>query len=144
MYRRLVGPLDGAIAVTVGTARYVKTSLAVVVEVPPGVATVTSTGPAVPAGAVAVIEVAESAVTVPGFAPKSTAVAEPRLVPVTTTDVPPAVGPLDGAMLATVGTAVATVRVKVCVGRGFDPVGGRERDRECPRVPSAYRTARHR
>ena len=72
---------------------------------PPRVVTVTSTAPALPAGAVAVIDVAESAVTVAALAPKSTAVAESRLVPVMTTEVPPAVGPAVGAMLVTVGAA---------------------------------------
>ena len=57
--------------------------------VPLGVVTVTSTVP-VPAGEVAVTEVAESAVMVPGLpGPKSTAVALPRLSPVTVTLVPP-------------------------------------------------------
>ena len=75
------------------------------VEVPPAVVTVTSTAP-VPAGDVAVTEVAVLAVRlVAGVVPKVTAVAEPRLVPVMTTVVPPAVGPAAGAMAVTVGTA---------------------------------------
>ena len=44
----------------------------------------------VPAGDVAVIEVAESAVMVPGVDPKSTAEALARSVPVMVTLVPPA------------------------------------------------------
>ena len=68
-----------------------------VAEVPPGVVTVTSTVP-LPAGEVAVIEVAESAVIVAAFDPKSTALAPSRLVPVMVTLVPPPVGPLVGLM----------------------------------------------
>ncbi len=75
------------------------------VEVPPTVVTVTSTVP-VPAGEVAVIEVAESAVMVAAFDPKSTALAPSRLVPVMVTLVPPPVGPLVGLMLATDGPVV--------------------------------------
>src|SRR5271165_699064 len=81
-------------------------------EVPPAVVTVTSTTPR-PAGAVAVTEVAVFAVMVAAVAPKSTAVAEPRFVPVMTTLVLPVEGPLVGRMLVTVGTAV-TVSVKDC------------------------------
>ena len=68
-----------------------------VVDVPSGVVTVTSTAPTEPAGAVAVIEVAEFTVKlVAGFAPKSTAVAPVKLVPLMVTDVPPPVEPLEG------------------------------------------------
>ena len=49
------------------------------------------------------IEVAESAVTVPATVPKSTAVAPDRLVPVTVTAVPPAVGPDVGLTPVTAG-----------------------------------------
>ena len=61
---------------------------------PPGVVTVTSTVPAVTAGAVAVIELAlltvyEVAAVVPNF----TVVAPLMLIPVMVTVVPPAVGP---------------------------------------------------
>ena len=51
-------------------------------------------GPGVPDGAVAVIDVAESAVMAVGFEPKSTAVAPLRLVPEMVTLVPPEGGPL--------------------------------------------------
>jgi len=65
-------------------------------EVPSGPVTVTSAVP-VPAGATAVIEVAESTVKeVAGVGPKSTAVAAARSVPVMVTPVPPAGGPVDG------------------------------------------------
>ena len=49
-----------------------------------------------PAGAVAVIDVAESAVGWCRCAPKTTAVAKSQVVPVITTDVPPEVGPWSG------------------------------------------------
>ena len=74
-------------------------------DVPPAVVTLTSTVPALPAGDVAVIEVAELAVTVAEFEPKSTAVAEDRFVPVMTTWVPPAADPLIGRIEVTVGAA---------------------------------------
>ena len=56
--------------------------------------TVTSTVPAAPAGAVAVMEVALLTVkVVAAVAPKATAVAPVKLVPVMVTEVPPAAGP---------------------------------------------------
>ena len=75
-------------------------------EVPPGVVTVTSTVPALPAGAVAVMEVALLTTTpVAAWAPKWTAVAPVRLVPVMVTEVPPVVGPDEGLTPVTVGGA---------------------------------------
>ena len=75
-----------------------------VAEVPPTVVTVTSTVP-VPAGDVAVIWVAEFTVKpVAGVAPKLTAVAPLKFVPVIITDVPPEVGPAVGEIDVTVGT----------------------------------------
>ena len=63
---------------------------------PPGVVTVTSTVP-LPAGEVAVIEVAVSTVMVAALpVPKSTAVAPQRLVPVMVTLVPPPSGRWSG------------------------------------------------
>ena len=59
--------------------------------------------PALPGGAVAVIEVAESAVMAPNDDPKLTEVAPERFVPETVTDVPPAVGPLFGFTPVTAG-----------------------------------------
>ena len=76
-----------------------------VAEIPPAVVTVMSTAPAPPGGAVAVIEVAESAVMAPDDDPKFTDVVPERLVPETVTDVPPAVGPLVGITPVTVGAA---------------------------------------
>ena len=67
--------------------------------------TVTSTVPATSAGAVAVIEVAESAVTEPAVVPNLTAVAPERLVPVIVTAVPPVTDPLVGFSEVTVGAA---------------------------------------
>ncbi len=59
-----------------------------------GVVTVMSTEPTTPAGAVAVISVAESTVNdVAGVEPKSTADAPPKFVPVMTAVPPPATGP---------------------------------------------------
>ena len=72
---------------------------------PPGVVTVTSTVPATSAGAVAVIEVAESAVTEPAVVPNLTAVAPERLVPVSVTAVPPVTDPPVGLSAVTVGAA---------------------------------------
>ena len=65
-------------------------------------------GAAMPAGAVAVIEVALSTVTRwRRSAPKFTAVAPVKLVPVMVTVVPPAVGPEVGLTPVTVGAAAA-------------------------------------
>jgi hypothetical protein len=80
-------------------------SAADVADVPPAVVTVTSTVP-VPAGDVAVIEVAELTVKLVALvAPNFTAVAPVNNVPVMVTDVPPAAGPDVGAIEVTVGAA---------------------------------------
>ena len=71
---------------------------------PPAVVTVTSTVP-VPAGDVAVMDVAVFAVTVAVTVPNFTAVALPRLVPVIVTEVPPAAKPVTGEMPVTVGAS---------------------------------------
>ena len=72
---------------------------------PPTVVTLISTVP-VPAGDVAVIEDAELTVNpVAGVAPKLTAVAPLKPVPVMVTELPPANGPLVGEMEVTVGCA---------------------------------------
>ena len=72
--------------------------------VPPGVVTVMSTAPALPAGDVAVIEVALLTVNdVAAMAPNFTAVAPVRLVPVIVTDVLPSVVPEVGLIEVTVG-----------------------------------------
>ena len=80
-------------------------SAALVADVPPVVVTRTSTVP-VPAGAVAVIWVAELTVNVvAGVAPKVTAVAPAKFVPVMVTVVPAVMGPADGEIEVTVGAA---------------------------------------
>ena len=81
---------------------------ALTAEVPLGVVTVTFTVP-VPAGEVTVRLVAVTPlIEVPGWpVPKSTAVAPVKLVPLTVTEVPPAVGPLEGLTPVTVGSAGA-------------------------------------
>ena len=72
-------------------------------EVPPAVVTLTSTVP-LPEGDVAVIWVAELTVKpVAAVAPKVTAVAPEKLVPVMITLVPPVVGPDVGEIEVTVG-----------------------------------------
>ena len=72
--------------------------------VPDGVVTVTSTVPATPEGLVAVIWVALTTVTaVAALAPKLTAVAPVKSVPVIVTGVPPTVEPLVGETLVTAG-----------------------------------------
>jgi hypothetical protein len=73
-------------------------------DVPPGPVTVTSTVPADPAGAVAVICVAELTVKlVAGVDPKLTAVAPVKLVPEIVTEVPPPLDPTDGLAETTEG-----------------------------------------
>ena len=73
--------------------------------VPTGVVTSTLAFPALPAGVVAVIEVAFTTVTaVAAVPPKVTAVAPVKPVPVIVIDCPPASGPDVGLMDATVGT----------------------------------------
>jgi hypothetical protein len=85
----------------------VKWSALEVAEVPPGVDTVTSTVPALPAGDVTVTEVVLLTTTpVAVLAPKWTAVALVRAVPVIVTLVPPAVDPDVGLTLVTVGAAM--------------------------------------
>lgn len=73
---------------------------------PPAVTTVISTIPALPAGEVAVIDVALLTVKLVALlAPNFTAVAPVKLVPVIVTDVPPVVGPAGGLTPVTVGSA---------------------------------------
>jgi len=80
--------------------------LTTLLDVPPGVVTVTVATP-VPAGDVAVMDVAESTTTfVAELAPNFTAVAPVKSVPVMITDVPPAAGPFVGLNNVTVGAAM--------------------------------------
>ena len=82
-------------------------SAVLVALVPPGVVTVTSTVPVLPAGAVAVIcEPLTTVTLVAAVDPKSTAVVPVNPVPVIVTLVPPPVGPAAGATCATVGAGV--------------------------------------
>jgi hypothetical protein len=106
----LASPLAGEMLVTVGVAIYVNLSADVVALVPPGVMTVTSTGPAEPPGEVAVIWVAEFTVkAVAAVPPNITAVAPVNPVPVIMTPVLPLAGPLAGEMLVTVGAEYTMV-----------------------------------
>src|SRR5438105_21343 len=105
-----VGPWLGVTFVTVGpeARTYVKKSAGEVAEVPAGVVTVTSTVLTF-GGEVAVMLVSESTVKVAGApAPKLTALAPVKLVPVIVTTVPPDDGPVLGETPVTVGTDPAT------------------------------------
>jgi hypothetical protein len=94
---------------TVGATVYVNSSAGEVSEVPPGVATETSTVPGVPAGDVAVTEVGEVTTKLAaGVDPKLTAVAPLKLVPVTVTVVPPPIGPPGTLRPPTLGMAAKT------------------------------------
>src|SRR5450631_1248796 len=95
------GPAVGASPVTVGAGMNVKVPAEV--AVPPTVVTLTVTAP-MPAAVVAVIWVAELTMKLAAaVAPNLTDVAPVKLVPVMTTDVPPASGPLVGARPLIVG-----------------------------------------
>jgi hypothetical protein len=86
----------------------VNLSAALAVLVPPGVVTVTSTVPTAPAGDVAVMVVALVTVNdAAAVAPKATAVAPVKLVPVMVTGVPPVLTPEDGATVVTAGAGGA-------------------------------------
>jgi hypothetical protein len=101
------GPEFGLTAVTVGTASYVKLSVALVALVPPEVATVTSTVPTEPAGEVAVMLVELTTLyAAAAVVPNLTAVTPEKPVPVIVTAVPPAGSPATGLTLATVGREV--------------------------------------
>ena len=91
--------------------------------VPPGPVTVTpTTDPAVPGGAVAVMEPAEFTVNVlAGIPPKLTVLAPVNDAPVMVTTVPPAAGPLAGATPLTVGAAAMYVKRSADVGGEVPP-----------------------
>jgi hypothetical protein len=100
------GPKLGLTPVTVAASWYRNWSLGEVAEVPPALATITSTVPADPAGDVAVIVLAEFTVNeVAGAEPKVTAEAPVKPEPVMVTRVPPASGPTTGRTAVTVGVA---------------------------------------
>ena len=110
------GPLFGDTLVTVGGAAYVYP----LARVPlcPLTVTVTVTAPAVPAGVVAVIDVALTTVTFVAEAlPNVTVAPVTKFVPVIVTAVPPAVVPVFGDTLVTVGVATYVypfVRLPLC------------------------------
>ncbi len=89
-------------------------------------------GARAPDGEVTVIELAESAVTVPAVVPNLTDVAPDRLDPVTVTVLPPAVGPDVGLTPLTVGPAT-TFRVKSWVAGDSIPLVAVRHDREAAR-----------
>ena len=86
-----------------------KVSAPLVGDVPVGVVTVTSTGPDDPAGDTAVKMVDEVALTdVAATEPNLTAVTPLKPLPVTVTEVPPAVEPVLGLTEETVGAGGVT------------------------------------
>jgi len=84
--------------------------------------TVTVTGPALPAGVVAVIVVLFTTVTLVAAAlPKVTVAPETKLVPVIVTEVPPLVDPVFGLTLVTVGAGKgAAEKVAICMTQAPD------------------------
>jgi len=99
-----VGPEIGLTLVIVGTGTSVYVKALVAVTVPPGVVTATSFAPAVPAGVIAVIEVALTTTTVVAATPPTvTALAPVKLVPVMVMAVPPDKMPVLGLTDAIVG-----------------------------------------
>src|SRR6266852_638029 len=115
------GPLLGLTLPTVGAATYVYPFLRLPVCVS-GLVTTTFTAPAACAGVVAVICVALTTTTFVAAAPPNVTVAPvAKFVPVMVTAVPPAVGPLLGLTLLTVGAGATYVnpfvRLPVCVSR---------------------------
>ena len=79
------------------------------VTVPPAVVTATLLAPAVPAGVLAVIDVALTTATFVAATPLTvTLVAPVKLVPEIVIDVPPLVGPDVGLTVEIVGTGTAT------------------------------------
>ena len=119
------GPDDGLTPVTVGGGTNVNRSAELVALVPPGVVTLTSCAPALPAGETAMICVAETGVTTAAFDPPNlTALGLSRFVPVIVTAVPPSVGPEVGLTPVTVGRS----GVRVLVGLAGRAGAARRRD----------------
>ena len=102
-----------------------KVSPALVGEVPAEVVTVTSTDPDDPAGETAVKVVGDVAVNdVAASEPNLTAVAPVKFVPVTVTEVPPAVEPVLGLTEETVGGGVTPVPAAISTATPPDtPLG---------------------
>jgi hypothetical protein len=98
-----IGPLFGEILLTVGTTTYVNPFVKLPLGTP-GFVTVTVTAPTLPAGVVAVICVALTTTTfVAAVLPNVTVAPVAKFVPVIVTAVPPAVVPVFGETLVTVG-----------------------------------------
>ena len=91
---------------------------------PTGLVTVTVTAPALPAGVVAVIVVLFTTTTFVAAVPPNVTVAPAaKFVPVIVTAVPPAVDPLFGDTLVTVGAGPDTAEnVTICITHGPEPV----------------------
>ena len=99
------GPEVGLMEVMVGTAPTTYVNAPDLVAVPPAVVTATLLAPTVPAGVVAVIEVALTTTTLVAEAPPIfTLVALVKFVPVMVIVVPPVVGPDVGVTLLIVGS----------------------------------------
>jgi hypothetical protein len=99
----VAGPPGGVTPVTFGLV--MKVNADPLENGPPAAANATATGPPVWAGVFTVSFVGPVTWTVvPGVPPKVTAAVPVRLVPLIVTTVPPAVGPLVGEIVETVGT----------------------------------------
>ena len=105
----LVGPEVGLTVEMVGTGTATYVNAPSLVAVPPAVVTATLLAPAVPAGVLAVIDVALTTTTlVAATLLTVTLVAPVKLVPEIVIEVPPLVGPDVGLIVEIVGTAAAT------------------------------------
>ena len=99
-----VVPNVGDTNVSVGTDMSMFVNAASLVSEPLGVVTTTSLSPTVPAGAIAIIEVAEATTKLVAETPPTvTLVAPVKLVPLNVRAVPPVMGPLPGATDESVG-----------------------------------------
>ena len=110
------GPEVGLMEVMVGTAPTTYVNVPDLVAVPPAVVTATLLAPTVPAGVVAVMEVALTTTTLVAKAPPIfTLVAPVKLVPVMVIVVPPVVGPEVGLTFVIVGSGVMYVNALALV-----------------------------
>jgi len=110
-----VVPEFGLTEVIIGAGTTYVNALALV-AVPPAVVTATLFAPVVPAGVIAVIDVALTTTTlVAALPPMVTLVAPVKLVPVIVISVPPKVEPLDGLTLEIVGSSTTYVNALVFV-----------------------------
>ena len=104
-------PLAGAMALTVGAGYWIVNAPLSVDDCVSGFVMVTTAEPGVPAGVVAVIEVALATTTpVAGTPPRLTVAPDTKPVPVIVIDVPPTDGPSAGDTATTVGAAAASAR----------------------------------